>query len=117
MSNPVMRWQIISRDPEKTARFYATLFDWKVDARNKLGYRELKTGNGRGIDGGVWPGPSDGHDFVQLFVEVDDIDAAIAKAAKLGANVMVPKSALPDGDTIAILVDPAGLAFGLMARR
>lgn len=117
MSNPVMRWQIISRDPEKTARFYGALFDWRVDARNQLGYREIKAANGRGIDGGIWPGPSDARDFVQLFIEVDDVDDAMAKATSLGASVIVPKSALPDGDTIAILADPAGLSFGLMARR
>jgi hypothetical protein len=28
----------------------------------------------------VWPSPPEGHSLVQLFVEVDDIDAYIAKA-------------------------------------
>jgi predicted enzyme related to lactoylglutathione lyase len=52
--------------------------------------------------------------FVQLFVEVADVDAAIADAVKLGATVIVPKSVLPDGDTMAILHDPNGLSFGLV---
>jgi predicted enzyme related to lactoylglutathione lyase len=50
---------------------------------------------------------------VQLFVEVDDIDAFIATATALGASVIVPKSELPDGDALAIVLDPAGLSFGL----
>ena len=115
MANSVAKWQILSADPDRTAKFYASLFGWRVDAKNALGYRELKTSNG--IDGGVWPAPPEAHDFVQLFVEVDDIDAAIAKATSLGGTVMVPKSALPDGDTMAILCDPRGLSFGLMAKR
>ena len=117
MANGVVKWQILSKDAEKTARFYSSLFDWKTDTANMLGYREIKTGSDRGIDGGVWPAPPEAQDFVQLFIEVDDVDATIAKATRLGARVVVPKSALPDGDTMAILFDPAGLSFGVMSRK
>ena len=54
---------------------------------------------------------------MQLFVEVDDIDEFIAKASALGASVIVPKSELPDGDALAIVLDPAGLSFGLYRPR
>jgi predicted enzyme related to lactoylglutathione lyase len=40
---------------------------------------------------------------------------SIAAAVALGAAVVVPKAVLPDGDTMAVLVDPTGLAFGLCA--
>jgi len=66
---------------------------------------------------GVWPSPPEGHNLVQLFVEVDDIDAYIEKAKKLGATVIVPKSELPDGDALAIVLDPAGLSFALYRPR
>ena len=115
MANSVAKWQILSTNPEESAKFYSSLFGWRIDTKNALGYRELKTSNG--IDGGVWPAPPEAHDFVQLFIEVEDIDAAIAKATSLGGSVLVPKSALPDGDTMAILRDPRGLSFGLMARK
>jgi uncharacterized protein len=114
MANNVVKWQILSTNPEEAAKFYASLFGWRVDSKNKLGYRELKTP--AGIDGGIWPAPPEAHDFVQLFIEVDDLDAAIAKALELGGSVLVPKSALPDGDELAILKDPRGLSFGVMAR-
>jgi hypothetical protein len=35
----------------------------------------------------------------------------------LGATIIVPKSVLPDGDTVAILLDPAGLSFGVYRPR
>jgi predicted enzyme related to lactoylglutathione lyase len=119
MTNTVTKWQIISRDPESTARFYASLFRWKVDSGNALGYREVSTGNGSGpgFDGGIWPAGADGQDMVQLFVEVDDVAGTLDRAVKMGARVIVPRSALPDGDTIAVLLDPQGIAFGLMERR
>lgn len=116
MPNPVVSWQIVATDPEGVATFYRDLFGWTLSVDNALRYRELRSGSGRGIDGGVWPAPPEAHTFVQLFVEVDDIDATIARAEARGAHVVVPRSALPDGDVMAVLVDPAGLAFGLRAR-
>jgi hypothetical protein len=52
-------------------------------------------------------------------IPLDDvnIDAFIAKASALGASVIVPKSELPDGDALAIVLDPAGLSFGLYRPR
>lgn len=113
MGNPVVQFQIVAKDPDAVARFYGDVFGWKVRTDNALGYRMLSTGAGRGIDGGVWPSPPEGHNLVQLFIEVPDIDASIAKAVAHGATVIVPKSVLPDGDALAIVLDPAGLSFGL----
>jgi len=113
VGNPVVQWQIVAKEPEALARFYASLFGWKVNTSNALGYRVVEPLNPRGIGGGIWPSPPEGHNLVQLFVEVDDIDAYITKATAMGASVIVPKSELPDGDALAIVLDPAGLSFGL----
>ena len=113
MGDPVVQWQIVAKDPDAVARFYSSVFGWKVRTDNALGYRSLSTDSGRGIDGGVWPSPPEGHNLVQLFIEVADIDASIAKAVAHGAKVLVPKSVLPDGDALAIVLDPAGLSFGV----
>ena len=113
MGNPVIQWQIVAKEPDAVTRFYSALFGWKVETNNALGYRLVDTKSRRGINGGVWPSPPEGHNLVQLFVEVDDVDAFIEKATSLGATVIVPKSELPDGDALAIVLDPAGLSFGL----
>jgi predicted enzyme related to lactoylglutathione lyase len=113
MSNPVVRWQILSPDSEKTAGFYVKLFAWKVSDANGLGYRELKTMADKSVDGGVWPAPQAERPFVQLFIEVPDVEGSIRKAEKLGASVLIPRSALPDGDVMAVLQDPTGLSFGI----
>ena len=113
MGNPVMRWQILSKDPDKAAEFYTKLFDWTVNADNALGYRLVDTGSERGIKGGIWPSPPEGHAFVQLYVEVEDLASSVAKASGLGAGVIVPPQNLPDGDELAILVDPEGIPFAM----
>ena len=113
MGSPVVQWQIVAKDPDAVTRFYSALFGWQVHTRNALGYRVVETGNARGINGGVWPSPPEGHNLVQLFVEVDDVDAAVTKATSLGGTVIVPSTELPDGDALAIVLDPAGLSFGV----
>jgi predicted enzyme related to lactoylglutathione lyase len=117
MNGSVVRWQIVAKDPEAVTKFYSSVFGWTVNRDNSLGYREVKSANGKGIDGGIWPSPPEGHNLVQLFIEVDDVDATIEKASARGATVIVPRSALPDGDVMAILADPAGLSFGLVQKR
>lgn len=113
MPNPVVRWQLISPEPDKAAGFYQKLFAWKLSKANALGYRELSSGEPSGVEGGVWPAPPGQPGFVQLFVEVPDVEACVVQATRLGARVIVPKSVLPDGDTMAVLLDPTGLSFGI----
>jgi hypothetical protein len=48
--------------------------------------------------------------FVQLFIESDDLEVTAKKAQELGARVIVPPTALPKGDWMAVLADPTGLA-------
>lgn len=116
MANPVVKWQIVASDVEAITTFYSRLFGWSIDKSNALGYRELRSGADGGIDGGVWPAPAPGPAMVQLFVEVDDVQAHLERAVSLGAKVLVPRTELPDGDVMALFVDVAGLSCGLVQR-
>jgi predicted enzyme related to lactoylglutathione lyase len=116
MGNPVVEFQILSKSPDETAHFYSQLFGWTVSADNPLGYRRIATGSAAGIQGGIWPAPPQAMNFVQLFIEVDDVKAAAAKAESLGAKVIIPPATLPDGDEIAVLQDPHGMTFGVCRR-
>ncbi len=116
MGQPVVRWQIVSANPDATVGFYRNLFGWTAKRDNALGYLDVSPGSD-GIGGGVWPAPPEAAPFVQLFVEVPDVEKYIALATQLGAKVLVPMSSLPDGDTMAVLLDPAGLSFGIVHSR
>ncbi len=115
MAHPVVHWQALVRDPQRAASFYEAAFGWKIDDANALGYRTVEAA-GRGIGGGLWP-LSDGQPMVQLFVEVPDVDAALAAASANGAGVIIPKQVLPDGDEMAVIADPEGVAWGIMRAR
>lgn len=114
MNNPVLQFQILAKSPEETAAFYSQLFGWKIDANNALGYRRIDTGSKQGIQGGIWPAPPHAPNFAQLFVGVADVDAAVNHAASLGATVLIPATALPEGGEMAVLLDPHGMSFALV---
>jgi predicted enzyme related to lactoylglutathione lyase/plasmid maintenance system antidote protein VapI len=110
--SPVREFQILAKNPAAEGRFYGELFGWHIDDANALGYRRIDTGL-EGMKGGIWPAPPEGHSLVQLFIQVQDAKAAVARAESHGARVLMPPQGLPEGDTLAILLDPEGLPFGL----
>jgi len=69
MGNPVMRFQIVSKKPLETARFYGSLFGWKMGASHPLGFRRIDTGSPEGIQGTIFPAPEEMESFVQLYME------------------------------------------------
>jgi predicted enzyme related to lactoylglutathione lyase len=87
-----------------------------VDSGNPLGYRTVDTGTREGIAGGIWPSPPEGHNFVQLFIQVDSVPAFLEKAERMGTRAIIPPQALPGGEVLAIVQDPQGISFGLMSR-
>lgn len=113
MACPVTQWQILAKDPERAAAFYSDVFGWRVDSDNPMGYREVDTGTSAGIQGGIWPSPPEGHNFVQLFVEVDSVPDYVERVERTGGRTIIPPQTLPGGEVIAIMHDPLGIAFGL----
>ncbi len=47
------------------------------------------------------------------FVNVDSLDESVARAERLGAKVLKPKTAVPRTAWIAVLSDPAGNVFAI----
>jgi predicted enzyme related to lactoylglutathione lyase len=116
MGAPVAYFEIISADPERLQRFYADLFDWKVDVDPAMaGYGMVDTGNGDGaVSGGIGPASDDDGPGVRVYLRVDDLDAYLAKADKLGGTTIVPPMDLPGGyGRIALFLDPDGNRVGL----
>jgi predicted enzyme related to lactoylglutathione lyase len=116
VGNPVVQFQILSKTPEETARFYSSLFGWTVDANNPLGYRQIHTGSEEGIQGGIWPAPPQAPNFVQLFMAVDDVADSVKRAEALGAKTIIPPTMLPEGGEMSVMLDPQGMSFALWRR-
>src|SRR5829696_5743046 len=91
MGQPVVHFEIIGRDGKKLQDYYSELFEWRIDADNPMNYgmvdREQNVNSdGVGIGGGVGVGPEGYEGHVTFYVEVPDVEAALAKAESLGGS-------------------------------
>jgi predicted enzyme related to lactoylglutathione lyase len=112
--NPVVHFEITGVDGSALQNFYRDLFDWKIDANNEWQYGVVETGGEGGIAGGI-AGNQDGASGgrVSVYAAVDDLQAYLDKAERLGANVVMPVTDMGDF-TIALFADPAGNITGLV---
>jgi predicted enzyme related to lactoylglutathione lyase len=110
--NPVGWFEILGKDAAKTQKFYADLFGWNVDASNPMNYGMVQ-GDGYPIGGGL-AASQDGKPMVTVYVDVDDLQAALDKAKSLGGEVVMPPMDVPGGPSIAQFKDPDGNVIGLM---
>ena len=112
MGAAVTHFEIHGKDGATLQKFYADLFDWHVDSNNPMDYGMVDTHAGNGINGGVTK-DMNGAAFVTIYVEVDDLQAALDKAESLGGKTVMPPSDVPGGPTLAQFTDPEGNLIGL----
>lgn len=111
MGRPVVHFEINGKDVAKLQKFYGDLFDWKIDANNPMNYGLVDTQSQGGINGGI--GQSDDGPSVRFYIEVDDLQAYVDKAEKLGGKVLMPPEDLGMVQ-IAMFSDPEGNQIGLV---
>jgi len=119
MGQPVVHFEVIGKDWEMLQRYYSDLFGWEIDADNPMKYGSVqREGNvnpdGVGIGGGIGPGPEGYAGHVTFYVEVPDVEAALAKAESLGGSRMFGPDVVTEGVEIGQLSDPEGHVVGLV---
>lgn len=119
MGRPVVHFEVVGKDGPRLQSFYSELFEWKIDADNPMGYGMVPrdgntTPDGNGIGGGVGPGPEGYPGHVTFYVEVPDVEAALARAEELGGRrTMGPDEPMP-GLVIGLFEDPEGHTIGVV---
>jgi len=119
MGQPVVHFEVIGKDGEMLQRYYSDLFGWEIDADNPMKYGSVqREGNvnpdGVGIGGGIGPGAEGYAGHVTFYVEVPDVEAALAKAESLGGSRMFGPDVVTEGVEIGQLSDPEGHVVGLV---
>lgn len=103
-------------DPRALARFYAALLGWPPGQDEPDWVTLRPPGGGPGLSfqletGHVppaWPaGPGEQQMQLHLDLQVDDLDAAVARAVALGARLAHDQPQ----DDVRVLLDPAGHPF------
>ncbi|MGV1048436.1 MAG: VOC family protein [Solirubrobacterales bacterium] len=113
MGNPTMWFEVAARDRESMNGFYSGLFDWELsEMQGGMPYTAVDTG-GRGIRGGIGQAPDGDGGHATFYVEVDDVEAGLAKAESLGGSRVIGPIDIPSGK-IGLFADPEGHVVGLM---
>jgi uncharacterized protein len=113
MPHPVVHAEIRSTDPDRTRAFFAELFGWSYSDGAYPGYTFIDTGMEGALPTAIGP-LQGGSDQVLFFVGVEDVEAALAEAERLGGEIVQPAQSVP-GVTFGVLADPQGHLIGVAA--
>jgi uncharacterized protein len=119
MGQPVVHFEIIGTDGGKLRSYYSELFGWEIDADNPMNYGVVqRDGNtnadGAGIGGGVGVGPEGYEGHVTFYIEVPDVEAALAKAESLGGSRVMGPDKVMETIEIGMFNDPEGHTIGVV---
>ena len=122
MGQPVVHFEIIGTDGEALKAYYADLFGWEIDSGNPMKYGVISrdgntTADGVGIGGGIMGAPEGVPGHVTVYVEVPDVEEALAKAETLGGTRVMGPDEVMDGLVIGLFSDPEGHVIGVLAGR
>jgi predicted enzyme related to lactoylglutathione lyase len=122
MAQPaVIQFEITGANSDVLQRFYADLFGWNMQSTGTPGYaRTLARDSGiPGAIGGSWDG---GPGHVTVYIEVADLQQALARAEQLGGKVIEMTSQNPvdrvaqwSAEHRAFEVPEAGISFAFIA--
>ena len=112
MANPFVHVELQTRDLERSKKFYASMFDWKLEEIPGMDYTIINVGEGTG--GGMMKKPDPAIPDIWLpYILVDDVAAATKKARTLGATIAKDVTEVPDMGWFSVITDPTGATFGL----
>lgn len=117
-----VHFEIHASKPQQLIDFYAGLFGWTFNKWEGGDYWMIHTGPDEqpGINGGLIPrrgaAPDDmaAMNAFVITVDVDSVDASVARALAGGGGIAVPKMAVPGIGWLAYIKDPDGNVFGMM---
>ncbi|MFD5052095.1 VOC family protein [Streptomyces tendae] len=105
--------ELLTREPDRAADFYTTVFGWSVDASDR--YPQW------GIDGADFGGmvtmdekfPHEVPAHWLPYFAVADVNTVAVDTTDGGGTVLMEPTSVPDGPRIAVLRDPQGAMFGV----
>jgi predicted enzyme related to lactoylglutathione lyase len=110
MGRPVVHFEIGCRDKAATAEFFSKLFDWSTQEMGPA--TMIDTAAGMGINGHITALGHEPHNYVTVYIEVDDVQAYLDKAVTLGGKALLPVITIPTGQ-FSWFADPDGNTIGL----
>ena len=114
----VVHFEIPADDVERSKKFYAELFGWKIEkftGQTPMDYWMVMTGREEGkmgVDGGMMQRQMPQQQTI-VYIDVPAVDEYVDKVKRLGGSVVVPKTAIPGDGYFAVCLDTENNGFGL----
>jgi len=111
--------ELQTSDPDRAAAFYSAALGWEAESAEMpsgITYTSFRVGD-RAVAGMMAIQPEWGPvpPNWAVYLAVDDCDKAVAAASELGGSVEMPAADIPDVGRFALLKDPQGAYFYVMA--
>lgn len=112
--------ELATTDPEACKAFYEKLLGWTAEEMpmpDMSGVYTVFKADGVEAAGML---KMDGEQFAGIpphwlsYIQVDDVDAAVAQAQELGGSVKTPAIDVPGVGRFAVIADPSGAVVALM---
>jgi uncharacterized protein len=114
-THPVVFFDIGCKELEQTTSFYQHLFGWSPTS---IPFASLiNTGSGDGIHGQIVALGHEPHNYVMVYIQVDDIAMHLEKIVAAGGQKLIGPVTLPDGKQFAWFKDIAGNSLGLVTAK
>lgn len=116
-------FEIPADNIDRAKHFYHALLGWKIEPTKSsmdpasaaaIDYQDISTGEaqeGTMNMGGMYKRQM--NETIKNYVMVDDIDNVLAKLAKLGGKIVMPKTEIKGVGLVAIIQDTEGNGIGL----
>jgi uncharacterized protein len=111
VGNPIIHFEIRSEDPDAARAFYAEMFGWAYPPGGFPGYTFVESGVPSGTIPGAISPTQGGAPMVTVFAGVDNVEATLEKAVRLGGSIVQPATKAP-GVTFGLFADPQGHVIG-----
>ena len=109
--------ELQTRDVGKAKSFYEAVFGWKGTQFEGMDAYTVFENDGRAIGGTMtMPAevPKEMPSYWLTYFGVEDADATVEQATKLGAMVLAPPMDIPNVGRFAVIMDPQGAVFAVI---
>ncbi|MBK9120498.1 MAG: VOC family protein [Phycisphaerales bacterium] len=117
---PLFCWhELMTRDPATAQRFYCELLGWGTLEANMGGTTYTMFTAPTAPQGAAGMLAMTGPQFEGVpanwlaYIAVEDLDATVARVTKLGGQVRVPITPIPNMGRFAVIADPTGAVVAL----
>lgn len=113
MANPVVHWEISTKDAAGLQGFFEKMFDWDVKEMSEMNYRMVEGDGENAIGGGFFQAEGEIPQYSCVYVQVDDVQAYLDKAESNGGKALMGPQEVPNAGTLGHIMTPQGDMVGL----